>query len=207
MVVTELPPRVLGLTRVAEQVLVQPVTVAAPPETVYSKPASESARAPLGAAKLTASRRAKAADRARLAAIRHSIPRPAIQSGRRIPARSPGGRGSREMLPDRHPCGKMVAEREGFEPSMGLPPNRISNWTQKRDRRDSWGVLRSDAGVWRTLEVSGGIGDPTQSSTHAVALAARTPLRSLGSCAASFGKRPRGAVRGGVRRSHAPNVR
>ena len=22
---------------------------------------------------------------------------------------------------------KMVAEREGFEPSMGLPPNRISN--------------------------------------------------------------------------------
>ena len=32
---------------------------------------------------------------------------------------------------------RVVAEREGFEPSMGLPPNRISNWTQKRDQRDS----------------------------------------------------------------------
>ena len=35
------------------------------------------------------------------------------------------------------PIGGELAEREGFEPSMGLLPNRISNWTQKRDRRDS----------------------------------------------------------------------
>jgi hypothetical protein len=47
---------------------------------------------------------------------------------------------------------KAVAEREGFEPSMGLLPNRISNWTPKRDRRDSQGVLRSDAGVSRNSE-------------------------------------------------------
>jgi hypothetical protein len=32
---------------------------------------------------------------------------------------------------------EVVAEREGFEPSMELPPNRISNWTLKRDQRDS----------------------------------------------------------------------
>jgi hypothetical protein len=58
------------MTRVVGQVPpVQPVTVAAPSVTVYSKPASENARAPLGVVKLTASRRARAADRARLAGI------------------------------------------------------------------------------------------------------------------------------------------
>jgi hypothetical protein len=31
----------------------------------------------------------------------------------------------------------MVAEREGFEPSMGLPPNRISNSPPRRDRKVS----------------------------------------------------------------------
>jgi|GEM_PF-6474116 len=61
---------------------------------------------------------------------------------------------------------KMVAEREGFEPSMGLPPNRISNWTQKRDQRDSEGVLRSDAGVSRNPEAFQSICGSTQTSTQ-----------------------------------------
>ena len=70
MVVTELPPSVAGMTRVAGQVLlVQPVTVAPLPVTVYSNPSADRARAPLGAAKLTASSRARAAERARLAGI------------------------------------------------------------------------------------------------------------------------------------------
>jgi len=60
----------------------------------------------------------------------------------------------------------MVAEREGFEPSMGLPPNRISNWTPKRDQRDSQGVLRSDAGVWKNPEAVERICGSTQSSTQ-----------------------------------------
>ena len=59
-----------------------------------------------------------------------------------------------------------VAEREGFEPSMGLLPNRISNWTQKRDQRDSWGVLRSDAGVSRSPEALQSICGSTQTSTR-----------------------------------------
>ena len=32
---------------------------------------------------------------------------------------------------------RVVAEREGFEPSMGLPPNRISNSPSRRDRKVS----------------------------------------------------------------------
>jgi len=32
---------------------------------------------------------------------------------------------------------RVLAEREGFEPSMGLPPNRISNSPPRRDRRAS----------------------------------------------------------------------
>ena len=59
-----------------------------------------------------------------------------------------------------------MAEREGFEPSMGLPPNRISNWTQKRDQRDSEGILRSDASVWRNLEAFQRISSSTQPSTQ-----------------------------------------
>jgi len=59
-----------------------------------------------------------------------------------------------------------VAEREGFEPSMELPPNRISNWTPKRDQRDSSGVLRSDAGVSRRPEAVERICGSTQSSTQ-----------------------------------------
>ena len=61
---------------------------------------------------------------------------------------------------------RVMAEREGFEPSMGLPPNRISNWTQKRDQRDSSGVLRSDAGVSRNPEALQRIRGSTQSSTQ-----------------------------------------
>ena len=49
---------------------------------------------------------------------------------------------------------------------MGLPPNRISNWTQKRDRRDSEGVLRSDAGVSRNPEAFQRICGSTQTSTQ-----------------------------------------
>ena len=59
-----------------------------------------------------------------------------------------------------------VAEREGFEPSMGLPPNRISNWTQKKDQRDSEGVLRLDAGVSRSPEAVQRICGSTQTSTQ-----------------------------------------
>jgi len=59
-----------------------------------------------------------------------------------------------------------MAEREGFEPSMGLPPNRISNWTQKKDQRDSEGVLRSDAGVSRIPEALERICGSTQISTR-----------------------------------------
>jgi len=59
-----------------------------------------------------------------------------------------------------------VAEREGFEPSTGLLPNRISNWTLKRDQRDSQGVLRSDAGVSRNPEALQSIGGSTQTSTQ-----------------------------------------
>ena len=59
-----------------------------------------------------------------------------------------------------------VAEREGFEPSMGLLPNRISNWTQKRDQRDLQGVLRSDAGVSRNPEALQRICGSTQISTQ-----------------------------------------
>ena len=59
-----------------------------------------------------------------------------------------------------------MAEREGFEPSMGLPPNRISNWTPKRDQRDSEGVLRSDAGVWRNPREPWSICGSTQTSTQ-----------------------------------------
>ena len=59
-----------------------------------------------------------------------------------------------------------VAEREGFEPSMGLLPNRISNWTQKKDQRDSEGVLRSDAGVSRSPEALERICGSTQTSTQ-----------------------------------------
>jgi len=59
-----------------------------------------------------------------------------------------------------------MAEREGFEPSMGLPPNRISNWTQKRDQRDSSGALRSDAGVSRNPEALQRICGSTQNSTQ-----------------------------------------
>ena len=61
---------------------------------------------------------------------------------------------------------EVVAEREGFEPSMGLPPNRISNWALKRDQRDSQGVLRSDAGVSRNPEALQSIGGSTQTSTQ-----------------------------------------
>jgi hypothetical protein len=53
--------------------LVQPVTMAAPSVTVYAKPPSESARAPLGAAKLLASIKAIAAERIRLAGIMYSM--------------------------------------------------------------------------------------------------------------------------------------
>jgi hypothetical protein len=59
-----------------------------------------------------------------------------------------------------------VAEREGFEPSTGLLPNRISNWTQKRDQRGSAGVLKSDAGVSRNPEAVQSICGSTQSSTQ-----------------------------------------
>jgi hypothetical protein len=59
-----------------------------------------------------------------------------------------------------------LAEREGFEPSMGLLPNRISNWTQKRDQRDSEGVLRSDAGVSRNPEAVQRTCGSTQTSTR-----------------------------------------
>jgi len=61
---------------------------------------------------------------------------------------------------------EVVAEREGFEPSMGLLPNRISNWTPKRDRRDSSGVLRSDVGVSRSPEAFQRICGSTQTSTQ-----------------------------------------
>jgi hypothetical protein len=73
------------------------------------------------------------------------------------------------MLPEGGDCRKKgkAWRREGFEPSMGLPPNRISNWTQKRDRRDFSGVLRSDAGVSRSPEALQRICGSTQSSTHA----------------------------------------
>jgi hypothetical protein len=57
------------MTRAVGQVLVQPVTVAAEPTTVYSNPFADSARAPLGAARLTASIIARAADTACLADI------------------------------------------------------------------------------------------------------------------------------------------
>ena len=76
------------------------------------------------------------------------------------------------MLAKSHIAGKPknglcyeMAEREGFEPSMGLLPNRISNWTLKRDQRDSEGVLRSDAGVSRSPEALEGICGSTQTST------------------------------------------
>jgi len=61
--------------RVAGQVLVQPVTVAALLVTVYSNPSADSACAPLGVAKLTAINRARAADTARLVDIKlvHSL--------------------------------------------------------------------------------------------------------------------------------------
>ena len=61
---------------------------------------------------------------------------------------------------------KMVAEREGFEPSMGLPPNRISNSPPRRDRRDSSGVLRPDVGVSRNPEAVQRICGSTQTSTQ-----------------------------------------
>jgi hypothetical protein len=61
---------------------------------------------------------------------------------------------------------RVVAEREEFEPSMGLPPNRISNWTQKRDQRDSEAVLRSDVDVSRSPEALEGICGSTQTSTQ-----------------------------------------
>jgi len=61
---------------------------------------------------------------------------------------------------------KAVAEREGFEPSMGLLPNRISNWTQKRDQRDSERVLRSDVGVSKIPEAFQRICGSTQTSTQ-----------------------------------------
>jgi hypothetical protein len=68
------------MTRVGGQVPpVQPVTVATLPVRVYSKPSAESARAPLGAAKLTASSRARVAERARLVSTRNSM----------LPSRSP----------------------------------------------------------------------------------------------------------------------
>ena len=53
----------------------QPVTVAALLVTVYSNPSADSACAPLGVAKLTASNRARAADTARLVDINlvHSL--------------------------------------------------------------------------------------------------------------------------------------
>ena len=57
------------MRRVVGQVAVQPVTVASRPRRVYSKPPAEKARAPLGAAKLTASSRARAADTIRLIGI------------------------------------------------------------------------------------------------------------------------------------------
>ena len=60
------------MTRVVGQVPVQPMTVASLPVRVYTKPSAEAARAPLGAAKLPASRRTRAAERIRLAGIRHS---------------------------------------------------------------------------------------------------------------------------------------
>jgi len=59
-----------------------------------------------------------------------------------------------------------LAEREGFEPSMGLLPNRISNWTPKRDQRDLESILRSDAGVSRNLEAIQRICGSTQTSTQ-----------------------------------------
>ena len=59
-----------------------------------------------------------------------------------------------------------MAEREGFEPSMGLPPNRISNWTLKRDQRDLESSGRSDVGVSRNLEAIQRICGSTQISTQ-----------------------------------------
>ena len=59
-----------------------------------------------------------------------------------------------------------MAERVGFEPTMELPPNRISNWTQKRDQRDSEGVPRPDAGVSRNPEALERICGSTQDSTR-----------------------------------------
>ena len=64
-------------------------------------------------------------------------------------------------------------EREGFEPSMGLLPNRISNWTQKRDQRDLQGVLKSDAGVSRNPEALERICGSTQISTRRAVLTLR----------------------------------
>jgi len=61
---------------------------------------------------------------------------------------------------------EVVAEREGFEPSMGLLPNRISNWTQKRDQRDLESILRSDAGVSRRPEAVERICGSTEPSTQ-----------------------------------------
>ena len=61
------------MTRLAGQAPVQPVTMAAVPDKMNSKPPAESARAPLGTAKLTASHRARTAGTIRLAAIRCSM--------------------------------------------------------------------------------------------------------------------------------------
>ena len=74
---------------------------------------------------------------------------------------------TRLVIKTEHYTGQRVmAEREGFEPSMGLPPNRISNPPPRRDRRASWVLLRSGAGVLRTLEGLEGIRGPTGSPTQ-----------------------------------------
>ena len=70
------------------------------------------------------------------------------------------------MLPDGYSFGKVWRRERDSNPRWGYPQTVSSNWTQKRDRRDSEGVLRSDVGVSRNPEAVERICGSTQPSTQ-----------------------------------------
>ena len=70
------------------------------------------------------------------------------------------------MLPDQYTCGESWRRERDSNPRWGCPHTVSSNWTQKRDQRDSSGGLRLDAGVSRSPEAFQRICGSNQTSTR-----------------------------------------
>ena len=70
------------------------------------------------------------------------------------------------MLPDGCSCGNEWRRERDSNPRWGCPQTVSSNWTPKRDQRDSERVLRSDVGVSKIPEAFQRICGSTQTSTQ-----------------------------------------